>query len=338
MTASARGGTHARARARRRSAADDTASHHVSPDVPRAHAGERAGQLRQRLSKEDPDAWDVVCLVDEGDRLIGTVTPQALLALPDDAPVERGARMHVPHVLPDTDQERVASVALHHRMLAVPVADRGGRLVGVVRSEALLRILREEHVEDVHRLAGILRETRQAREAMESPPLRRARHRLPWLLVGLLGSAVATWVMSRFEGALAATPAIAFFVPALVYLADAIGTQSEAVAVRGLSISHARLGHLLGGEVRTGVLIGMALALATFPLAWLFVGDIRLAAAVALTLGAASVVASSVGMLFPWVLGRVGRDPAYGSGPLATIVQDVLTLLIYFAAVTAALG
>jgi magnesium transporter len=325
-------------RPRAKPAPEDTALHHLSRQVPRAHPGEAAGVLRERLRRHSPSTWDVVCLVDRNDRLLGTIGPQALLALADDAPVESAAAVEVPHVLPDTDQERVASIALHHHLSAVPVVERGGRLVGVVGSLSLLRILREEHVEDVHRFAGILRETRQAREAMEQPPLRRARHRLPWLLVGLLGSAVATWVMSRFEGALAGRPAIAFFVPALVYLADAIGTQSEAVAVRGLSISHARLGRLLGGELRTGLLIGAALALTAFPFTWLFVGDVRLAACVALALAASSTVATTVGMLFPWVLSKVGRDPAYGSGPLATIIQDVLTLLIYFAAVTLVLA
>ena len=217
----------------------------------------------------------------------------------------------------------------------MPVVDDAGKLVGVVDGATLLRILREEHVEDLHRLAGITRETRRAREAIDAPPLRRARHRLPWLFVGLAGSMVATLVMSRFESALAAQPAIAFFVPALVYLADAIGTQSEAVAVRGLSLSHASLARLVGGEVRTGLLIGAALAAAALPLVWLFVGDLRLALAVAAALAGAGAVACGIGLLLPWLLGTLRIDPAYGAGPLATIVQDVLTLLIYFAGVTA---
>jgi magnesium transporter len=82
-------------------------------------------------------------------------------------------------------------------------------------------------------------------------------------------------------------------------------------------------------------LIGLLLALLTFPLVWLAFGEARLAAAVTLALAGASVVASVLGLLLPWLLARVGSDPAYGSGPLATIVQDVLSLLIYFACVTA---
>lgn len=313
----------------------DTAMHHMSSDVPRANAHEIAGDLRRRLRSEPARAaWDVVCLVDGTDRLVGMLSAAELVLLADEQPVGKGARKDVPRVYPETDQERVASVALHHRLNTVPVVDRQGRLLGAVPNSQLLRILREEHVEDLHRLAGITSEARRAREAMDEPPLRRARHRLPWLVVGLLGSAIATWVMSRFEHALAARPEIVFFVPALVYLADAIGTQSEAVAVRGLSLSHAGIGRLVGGESRTGLLIGATLAVVTLPLVALAFGDLRLALAVSAALAAAGVVASATGMLFPWALGKMGADPAYGSGPLATIIQDVLTLLIYFSVVS----
>jgi magnesium transporter len=195
-------------------------------------------------------------------------------------------------------------------------------------------ILRREHVEDLHRLAGITRESADARNALEEAPLRRARHRLPWLVVGLGGSMVATFIVARFETTLAVKPELAFFIPGLVYLADAIGTQSEAVAVRGLSLSHVGIGRLIGSELRTGLLIGMVLALLAFPMIWLAFGEPRLAAAVTLALAGASVVASVLGLALPWLLARTGSDPAYGSGPLATIVQDVLSLLIYFVCVS----
>lgn len=315
--------------------AHETSRHHVSPHALLAHADETAGHLRQRVRERHLTRWELVCIVDADQRLLGTLTGPELLALPDDARLQQAARRDHPRVAPGIDQERMASVALHHGVGAVPVVDADGRLVGVVGAATLMDILRREHVEDLHRLAGITREDAQARQALEAPPLRRVRHRLPWLAVGLLGSMVATAVVSRFESALAAKPALAFFVPGLVYLADAIGTQSEAIAVRGLSLSHAGLPRLLGAELRTGALIGLVLALLAFPMVWLVFGELRLAAAVAGALFGASAVASTLGLLLPWTLARLGSDPAYGSGPLATIVQDVLTLLIYFGFVSA---
>jgi magnesium transporter len=280
-------------------------------------------------------AWDLICIVDSRHHLLGTLTGQELSALADADTLGAAARRDRPQVLPGMNQEKMASLALHHGATALPVVDENGRLVSVVGPAALMDILRREHVEDLHRLAGISHESAQARRALEAPPLRRVRHRLPWLVVGLAGSMVATLVVARFESALVAKPALAFFVPGLVYLADAIGTQSEAVAVRGLSLSHVGLARLIGGELRTGALIGLLLALLAFPMVWLGFGELRLAAAVAIALGGASVVASVLGLMLPWLLARFGTDPAYGSGPLATIVQDVLSLLIYFACVSA---
>jgi magnesium transporter len=319
----------------------DTAAHLMSTAVLRVRAHDTVGGLRATLRQRagrTGEHGELVCLVDDSQCPLGMLSAQALLALDDARPLGDAALRPLPRVAAGTDQERVASAALHDNAAAVAVIDDDGALLGVVGPAELLRILREEHVEDLHRLAGIARETRRARQAIDAPPLRRARHRLPWLVVGLLGSIVATWVMSRFEQTLTLRPAIGFFVPALVYLADAIGTQSEAVAVRGLSLSHASFARLLGGELRTGLLIGATLALITWPLVGLAFGDWRLAGAVAGALAGASALATGIGIALPWLLARAGLDPAYGSGPLATVIQDVLTLLVYFAAVTAAVA
>jgi magnesium transporter len=311
----------------------ETAAHYLVAAVPRAQVEQTVGEALAALVDRRYDCADCLCVVDGDDRLVGVLPLPRLLGAPRERRLADEIQHRCPHVLPDVDQERVASVALHHGISAVPVVDRSGRLLGVVPSVALLHILRREHVEDIHRLSGIARETHQAREALESPPLRRARHRLPWLLVGLAGSMLATLLVAGFQGVMASNLAVAFFVPGLVYLADAIGTQSEAVAVRGLSLSHTGLGQLIGGEMRTGLLMGSILAAIALPTAWLAFGNARLALAVALALVCAGAVATTIGLLLPWLLGKLGSDPAYGSGPLATIAQDLLTLLIYFATV-----
>jgi Mg/Co/Ni transporter MgtE len=168
-------------------------------------------------------------------------------------------RKPFPAVHTGADQETVASLAIVNGIAAVPVVDGQQRLLGVVPPQALLEVLRHEHVEDLHRFVSIRHYTLQARTAMEAPPIRRARDRLPWLLVGLMGGMLATYVMTRFENALQSHVAIAFFVPGLVYLADAIGTQTEAITVRGLSLSNATMGTMIAGELRTGLIIGLTL-------------------------------------------------------------------------------
>jgi magnesium transporter len=243
-----------------------------------------------------------------------------------------------PSAAADADQELIASIALHHGVSALAVTEASGAFLGVVPAAALIRILRHEHVEDLHRLAGIARETELARHAIEAPPIRRVRDRLPWLAAGLIGSFVATALMAGFENMLKEQIAVVFFVPGLVYLADAVGTQSEAIAVRGLSLSHAGIGTLLGGELRTGGIIGLLLGLAAFIAIWLTFGDARLSLAVSASLLFAVVAAAGLGLLFPWLLQSLGRDPAYGRGPIATVVQDILTLVIYFVVARVVLG
>ncbi len=314
---------------------DETAASHLAPRKLLAMAGDRAEPTRQQLRADGHADWELLCVIDSGGQLLGTLTAAELLVLPDAAVLGAVVRRDRPRVQSDADQEAMASMALQNGVAAMPVVDAAGHLMGVVGSVALMDILRREHVEDLHRLAGVTRESDDARNALEAPPLRSARHRLPWLIVGLGGSVLATFIVARFEAALAVMPALAFFVPGLVYLADAIGTQSEAVAVRGLSLSRVGIGRLIGNELRTGLLVGGVLALLALPMVWFAFGEPRLAVAVALALAGASVVVSVLGLVLPWLLARLGTDPAYGSGPLATIVQDVLSLLIYFGSVTA---
>lgn len=320
---------------------DSQAAPYVSPQPALAAEDETAGAVRARLAATEPDFIETIHVLDAQGRLRGIVSAQTLLRADAQRTMASLQRPAAP-IAGDAAPERVASHALRHGLDAVALVDRGGRPVGVVPPRGLMQILRREHVEDLHRMAGIRREvlhgTAQARAAIEAPPLRRARDRLPWLLAGLAGSVLATWVVAAFEHALRQRVAIAFFVPAIVYLADAIGTQTEAIAVRGLSLSHAPMRTLVWGELRTGLAIGAVLGAIAWAAIWLAFGDARLATAVASSLALAGTAAATIGLLLPWALAATGRDPAFGSGPLATIVQDVLSLAIYFSIASALLS
>lgn len=307
----------------------ETAARRLDSSVPTGSPSDSVDAALNRFRENFFNSVEAVYVLDGARRLIGVVPLATLLrAAPSKSLQEIMAPPACEAQLND-DQEFVASLALHHEIAEVPIVDDDRRFVGVISSRKLMRILRHEHVEDLHRLAGIRAETHQARHGLEEPPARRAKDRLPWLLLGLLGSVGATAVMAGFESALNRRIEIAFFIPGLVYLADAIGTQTEAVAVRGLSLSHAPLSRLLFGEVRTGLLIGLTLAAAVFPATWLGFHDVRLAVCIALAVFCAGAIATAVGLLLPWALSRLRQDPAFGSGPVATVIQDVLSLLIY---------
>jgi magnesium transporter len=304
-------------------------------DNPPAFAGETSvSDVLRALRTRSDEFGATVYVVDGEGRLVGSASIWTLLSA---SPEQALATVSVPSqpAPAGLDQERVAAHAAQYGLSQVPIIDDIGRLIGVVTAATLIRVVLQEHAEDVHKLAGIIHEVNHAAHALEVSPWRRVRARLPWLIVGLVGSGIAAYVMASHESTLANNVVVAFFVPAIVYLADAIGTQTEAVAVRGLSLTHAPLGAILGREVTTGFLIGFILALIAAPVIAIWFADTRLALAVAASIVAAGTVATTVGLLLPWLLSRFGWDPAFGSGPVATVIQDVLSLIVYLSLIAA---
>jgi magnesium transporter len=278
------------------------------------------------------DSAAVVAVLD-GPRLVGLATIEKMFAAPEGAAVGEVMDSAPPVVAPDTDQEHAAWRALQRDEPGLAVVDSEGDFRGLIAPQQLLEVLLHEHAEDMSRLGGFLHSVESARTASVESVSRRLWHRMPWLTVGLVGAMVSAGLMSAFEAQLNATLAVAYFVPGIVYLADAVGTQTETVAIRGLSVG-VGVRRILAPETLTGLFVGLALGAVMGPVVALMSGDWMLAAAVALAVLAASTIATVVALLLPWMFYALGRDPAFGSGPLATVVQDLLSILIYLAAVT----
>jgi magnesium transporter len=312
----------------------ETAGRLAIRSFPTASPVELVSVILRRLTQEDHEIADLILVIDDAGRYQGVVELKHILRACDNQPVSALMQPNWPIVSPDTDQEHAVAAASKSNVTALPVITREGKPLGVISPRTLLEVLAREHNEDIHRIVGILRERAGAEHALEDSPLRRAGQRLPWLLVGLVMSIVAVGVMASFERALAANVTIAFFIPALVYLADAVGTQTEAIAVRGLSLRKLSLGRILATEAATGCLIGMALAVLAFFGVWLVFGSAVIGFGVGISLFVAGTLASTIGLLLPWLLSRADIDPAFGSGPVATIIQDVLTILVYFVVMT----
>jgi magnesium transporter len=199
-----------------------------------------------------------------------------------------------------------------------------------VPAERLIAVLEHEHEEDLARLGGFLAKTGPARTASEEPVRRRLWHRLPWLALGLAGAMLSAGIVAGFEEDLRQEVLLAFFVPAVVYMADAVGTQTEAVVIRGMALG-VSLRSIVWKEVTTGLVIGVLLACAFFVFALGVWGAPRVAVAVSVALFVSASIATAVAMLLPYALARLGRDPAFGAGPLATVIQDLLSIVVYFA-------
>ena len=316
----------------------ETAQWHVVTALPIVGAQETVGDVRRRLMSETYELLDIVVVVGRDGRYTGAASIGDILTHQAEARVGAIARSDWPCVAHDLDQEKAVETAIQAGVTTLPVVDAERRPIGCIPARAMLVVLAAEHREDMHLMAGIVRENSHSRHALEGSPVHRFKLRLPWLLVGLVLSTAGTAVMAGFEATLKGHIAVAFFIPALVYLTDAIGTQTEAVAVRGLSVAEKPLAEILLREVATGGLIGSTLGLLAFIGIWLVFGDVGLALSVGLSLVVAGTVACAIGLVLPWTLSRLGIDPALGSGPVATIIQDVLTLLVYFLLVTILIG
>ena len=225
--------------------------------------------------------------------------------------------------------ERAAWLAAHSGAEVIAVEDEDGGFVGLVPAVSLMPLLVREHEIDLARLGGFLDGTRQARTASEEPVTRRVLHRAPWLLLGLLGAVLSARIVRAFETDLQETVALAFFLPGIVYMADAVGTQTETLVIRGLSVG-VSVRQILRLEIFTGVVVGLLLSLSMFPMAYLITNEVDLSAAIAASLMASTACATLVAMTLPWLMTRLSFDPAFGSGPLATVIQDLLSIVIYF--------
>jgi len=305
----------------------ETAAEHATARVPVAAPLQRIGEVRERLvgHRYESASHLVVC---EEDKFLGIMTIEDLLSAPAGATIESLMDREPPLVAPGVDQEVAAWRAVHHGESALAVVDRTGRFVGVIPPHRLVAVLLSEHEEDLSHIAGFLRDASMARTTSEEPVPRRFRHRLPWLLLGLVGALFAADLVSLFETELRVNVTVAFFMPAIVYLADAVGTQTETVVVRGLSVGIS-MRRMVGRELMAGLLIGIALAAFALPLVWLRWSDLSLAMSVALSVLAASSTATLVAMALPWLFDAFAMDPAFGSGPLGTVIQDLLSIWIY---------
>ena len=297
--------------------------------VPTARPADTAGAVRAAMVGVRYECVDDVVVLDDR-RLIGIVPMEVLTAAPEGARLGDLMDADPPAVKPDSDRESVAWEMVRRNESSVAVVDGDGEFVGLVAPHRMVSALLTEHDEDVARLGGYLASTQRARQAAEERVGRRLWHRLPWLLVGLVGAMASAVIVGAFEDELEANVLLAVFVPAVVYIADAVGTQTEALLIRGLSVG-VSIRKVLRREIATGLAIGIAVALAFLPFVLVVWGDESVALAVSIALLASCSIATGVAMLLPWLLQRLGMDPAFGSGPLATVIQDLLSITVYFA-------
>lgn len=278
----------------------------------------------------DFDTINYIYVTDENGKLVNIISIKEIFRSPKEKKISDFPRKELIKVRSHTDQEKIALCALEHRLKAIPVIDKEDRLLGVVPSDEILSILDDKNIEDFLRFAGIHRFDKTPYEIIKASSLNQVRARLPWLVIGLIGGIIAAFVVSFFENILKEKLALAMFIPLVVYMCDAVGTQTQTIFVRSLALEpRLSLIKYLWREIKTGLIIACASAALLVLLSFWQSGIIiSLILGITMLLGLTSAV--FVAFSITWLLWKMKKDPALGSGPFATIVQDILSLIIYF--------
>lgn len=300
--------------------------------VPTFSANATAGEVQEQMIGRSFDRVDEIAVVADG-RLLGLAGLEDLVEADPAASV--GTLMDADPVTlgPKGSEEEAAWRMAHKGQANLAVVDEAGRFAGLIPAHLLLGRLLTELDEDSARLGGYAASTDRARLAAEERVPRRLLHRLPWLVIGLVGAMLSAVIVGSFEEQLHEKVLLAFFVPAVVYMADAVGTQTETLLIRGMS-ANIDVKMVVRREMVTGILLGLLVGAAFYPFALLGWGDQSVALAVSLALFASCSISTSVATILPRLIARFGGDPAFGSGPLATIVQDLLSIAVYLAIAT----
>ncbi|HDQ72154.1 MAG TPA: magnesium transporter [Chloroflexi bacterium] len=290
----------------------------------------------RRVGREQDDIHTLY-VTDAERRLLGQISLNELILAQPEERIASLMDIDLLWATTETDQEEAARLLQHHDLLSLPVVDQGQRLVGVITIDDAMEIMEEEVTEDFFDKAALASFT--GRETGRSYRLANGSLRdiwpvrMPFLLIAMVGGLLAGTVIGAFEHTIGSIPMLAIFIPVVMDMGGNAGTQSSTIFARALALGHINLRrfgvHLLR-EMSVGLSIGAVLGVVTGVIAALWQGVPALGLVVGLSLMFTTALATTLGFLIPYVLVRVGADPAAGADPIITTIKDITGLLIYF--------
>jgi magnesium transporter len=274
------------------------------------------------------------------DRLLGAVSLRDLVMAELERPVTEVMRRKPVTVNAHDDQELVAKKIGKYNLLAVPVLEDDGSVVGFVTVDDVIDVLIEEQTEDILRMAAV-EPGALDKPYFDNPIFRVVRKRIGWLLLLFVAGTLTSAVLHRFENELAAVVALAFFIPLLIGTGGNAGAQTVMTVIRSLSLGEVgvqQAWRVVVREATTGMLVGFMVGVVAFGQALLWRAPLLLAVTVSVTMFAICVWSTTVGSLIPIAAERFGVDPAVLSAPLITTLVDATGLIIYFTIAKVILG
>jgi magnesium transporter len=307
---------------------EQTAGRIMSPKVFSVPEDTTIGETIKRL-QESPDVEMVfyIYVVDGHGTLVGVLSLRQLLQRRPEALLSEVMVTDVLRVRTEMDQEEVAQLVASYNILAVPVVNQQGKLVGVITVDDIIDVIKEEATEDMYRMAGL-----GVSESVFTKAPRSIRMRMPWLAVNLATAFLAAWVVSLFEAAIARFAILAVFMPMVPLLGGNAGNQTLTVMVRGIALgelSWKNSRQALLKELAVGSANGLVIGLLIAGVSWLWKGDPRIGLALALAMVGTMLVAAIVGTLMPLTLRWLKVDPALASSVFVTTATDVAGFLLF---------
>ncbi len=315
-----------------------TAAACVTTDVPVVSPKATIREVTNLLTKHAKNYKSIsyVYLVDAKRTLQGVVSIKDVFVHSPHTIVAAVANDQVTTVFGTDSAETVAVTAIDSGLKAIPVIDATSRqFLGAVTADTIQDILHQGHLLDTMRRAGVQGGDDPQATILRGAPIVHIRNRLPWLLLGLGGGLVAAQIVQSFESALAAHVLIVAFIPLVVYLADAVGSQTEIIFVRALALDpglkeFSRFKAYFVRELIVSSSLALILAVLMGAItAWWFSAS-HLVPLLAVAIVSTLMLAMLVALVIPFLATKLKYDPALTSGPVATVIRDVMTLVVYF--------
>ena len=270
------------------------------------------------------------CYITERRKLVGIVSAKDLMTTDDDVPIKDLMETEIISVHTHADQEQVAQLFTKYDLLALPVIDQDGRMVGIVTFDDAMDVMVDEATEDITKMAAI---SPSEKTYFETSVFQHAKNRIPWLLILMFTSIITGTIITRYENAFAAIPLLVSFIPMLMDTGGNCGSQSATLIIRGIALDEIRFTDLfkvMFKEFRISLIVGAFLAVANGVRIFIQYHNPGLAVVIACSLMGTVIMAKLVGCVLPLLAKKVNLDPAIMASPLITTLVDTFSILIYF--------
>lgn len=270
------------------------------------------------------------CYITERRKLVGIVSAKDLMTTDDNVPIKDLMETEIISVYTHADQEQVAQLFTKYDLLALPVIDQDGRMVGIVTFDDAMDVMVDEATEDITKMAAI---NPSEKTYFETSVLQHAKNRIPWLLILMFTSIITGTIITRYENAFAAIPLLVSFIPMLMDTGGNCGSQSATLIIRGIALDEIRFTDLfkvMFKEFRISLIVGAFLAVANGVRIFIQYHNPGLAVVIACSMMGTVIMAKLVGCILPLLAKKVNLDPAIMASPLITTLVDTFSILIYF--------